>query len=194
MNYPRRQSKRLYREGVPGRRAAGQGNPGELLCHVARSLRFYGNGVSFQVVSGQSSCLAHSLTQGPPRWCVHLSAEMDSSVTLSGRSARHIVSSLLLSAPLEFSWLVLSSSTVFFIGTSCCETAQASDYHHAWPRRAVSVNGSLTVVLGSVTTCKRYLWNLEMNPHPQELAHWIHRKCKIVRNKLNIQCLGYNCS
>ena len=29
-------------------------NPGELLCHQARSLRFYGDGISFQVVFGQS--------------------------------------------------------------------------------------------------------------------------------------------
>ena len=41
-----------------GQRAAGWGNPGEPLCHVARSLWFYGNGVSLGVVSGQLSCLA----------------------------------------------------------------------------------------------------------------------------------------
>ena len=29
-------------------------NPGELLCRVARSLGFYGDGISFQVVFGQS--------------------------------------------------------------------------------------------------------------------------------------------
>ena len=28
--------------------------PGGLLCHVAYNLRFYGGGVSFQIVSGQS--------------------------------------------------------------------------------------------------------------------------------------------
>ena len=36
---------------VEGRRVR---EPRGLLCHVARSLRFYGNGVSFRVVSGQS--------------------------------------------------------------------------------------------------------------------------------------------
>lgn len=41
---------------------------------VACSLRFYGNGVSFQVVSGQSSSLAHSLTQCPSWWYAYLSA------------------------------------------------------------------------------------------------------------------------
>ena len=30
------------------------GNPGELLCRVARSLGFYGDGISFRVVFGQS--------------------------------------------------------------------------------------------------------------------------------------------
>ena len=58
MNCPRRhmcwQSKRFYWERAPGWGAVGQGNPGELLCRVARSLRFYGDGLSFQVVFGQS--------------------------------------------------------------------------------------------------------------------------------------------
>ena len=53
-------------------------NPGELLPHVAHSFWFYGNGVSFWVVSGQWSCSASSWS-GPrvllggthtfqPRW------------------------------------------------------------------------------------------------------------------------------
>ena len=41
-------------EGAPGWRAGGQGNPGELLSHVAHSLGFYGDGISFRVVFGQS--------------------------------------------------------------------------------------------------------------------------------------------
>ena len=36
------------------RRAGGSGNPGELLCHMARSLGFYDDGIRFPVVSGQS--------------------------------------------------------------------------------------------------------------------------------------------
>ena len=39
---------------APGWRAGGSGNPGELLCRVARSLGFYGDGLSFRVVFGQS--------------------------------------------------------------------------------------------------------------------------------------------
>ena len=41
-------------ERAPGKRAVGYGNPGELLCQVAQSLGFYGDGISFLVVFGQS--------------------------------------------------------------------------------------------------------------------------------------------
>ena len=41
-------------ERAPRWRAGGWGNPGELLCHVAHSLGFYGDGISFWVVFGQS--------------------------------------------------------------------------------------------------------------------------------------------
>ena len=34
--------------------AVGEGNPGEQLCRVACSLGFYGDGISFRVVLGQS--------------------------------------------------------------------------------------------------------------------------------------------
>ena len=39
-----------YWEEASGWRVAGSGNPEALLCHVARGLRFYGHGISFQVV------------------------------------------------------------------------------------------------------------------------------------------------
>ena len=39
---------------VPGQRAGGEGKPGELLCLVACSRGFYGDGNSFQAVFGQS--------------------------------------------------------------------------------------------------------------------------------------------
>ena len=38
-----------------GQRAAGYGNPGELLCHVARGLGFYGDGTRFWVFSANHS-------------------------------------------------------------------------------------------------------------------------------------------
>ena len=53
---------------------------------MAHSLRFYGNGVSFWVLCGQSSRLVHiGLTQGPSWWCTYLSAKMGSSTKESGR-------------------------------------------------------------------------------------------------------------
>ena len=45
---------RDYWERAPGWRAVGWGNPGEQLCRVARSLEFYGDGISFQIVFKQS--------------------------------------------------------------------------------------------------------------------------------------------
>ena len=65
------QSKRRYWEGAPGWRAGGYGNPGGPLYHVARSLGFYGDGVNFRVVSGQSfwlSVLPGGTRITRPRW------------------------------------------------------------------------------------------------------------------------------
>ena len=58
----------------------------------------------------------------------HLSSKMDSSVKDSGRLAGHIMGWRLrpLVAPPESSRLVFGGgSTMFLIGSSCCETAQA---------------------------------------------------------------------
>ena len=52
-------NKRLDWEGVPRWREGGEGKPGELLCNIAHSLGFYGDGISFRAVSGQSPYLAH---------------------------------------------------------------------------------------------------------------------------------------
>ena len=49
----------------------------------------------------------------------------------------------LLLAPPNFSQFVFKSSTTFFIGTSCYETADANGFHCAWPKWAVSIHGSL---------------------------------------------------
>ena len=43
----------LLGKGI-GRRAGGSGNPGGQLCHMACSLGFYGDGISFRVVLSQS--------------------------------------------------------------------------------------------------------------------------------------------
>ena len=120
---------------------------------MGHNLRFMVMGlVSRLSVANHLAWPIFRLTQGPLWWRVHLSAKMDSSGRVSGRLAGHIISSLLLSAPPEFSRLVFGGSTVFFIRTSCCETTQESTYHPAWPRRAVLVNGSLTILL-SILKC-----------------------------------------
>ena len=41
-------------KGRPGGEQEGKGNPGELLCCVAHNVGFYGDGISFQMVFGQS--------------------------------------------------------------------------------------------------------------------------------------------
>ena len=61
------EAKGFIRKQCPWQRAAGSGNPGGLLPHVAHhSLRFHGNEVNFRVISGQSSSLqVFDLMQGP---------------------------------------------------------------------------------------------------------------------------------
>ena len=87
-------------------------------------------GFAFQVVFGQSSCLLPilGLNQGLSWWCADLSGKMDSSVKVSRRLTGclgwHVLPPPFV--PPEFSWLVFSGSTEFFIGTSCYETVQAS--------------------------------------------------------------------
>ena len=46
-----KKAKDFIAKGCPGKVAAGQGNPGELLCHVAHGLGFYGDGVG--LVTGE---------------------------------------------------------------------------------------------------------------------------------------------
>ena len=57
-------------ERVPGQRAGGSGNPGGLLCHVAHSLWFYGEGISFRL-------WPVILMQGPSWLGTRCSASMD---------------------------------------------------------------------------------------------------------------------
>ena len=63
------------------------------------SLRFYGNRVSFQVVSGQSL-----LTKSPSQWYVHRSSKIGSSEKDSGRLGGHMDWSLL--SPFDLSWIL----------------------------------------------------------------------------------------
>ena len=77
-----------------------KGTQGGLLCHVARSLRFYGNWVSFRVVSGQSFWL-RVLSGGA---CNRL-AKVDSSEEASGRLLGHVDWCLL--SPFDLSRILL---------------------------------------------------------------------------------------
>ena len=140
------QSKRLYWEGALAWRAAAWANPGGLLCHGLAVSGFMLIGLAFRVVSGQSSCLCPYLVW-VSWWRAHLSAKMDSRMRVSGRLA-YILGWRLLPpwAPPEFSRLVFSGSTMFLIRACCGETARANGYYHrAWPRQAVSVDGSQTL-------------------------------------------------
>ena len=119
------QSKRFYWERVPGLRAVGKRNPGALLCHVPRSFGFYGDGVSFQVVSGQSFWLrvlpggAH-LVQ--PRW-------MPARRILGGGRTCGVSFWPFLNSS-GWWWLI---SSMFLTRTSCRKTTHANGYYSAWP-------------------------------------------------------------
>ena len=100
-------------------------------------------------------------TQGPSWRHMHLSAKMDSSMRVSGRLAGHATSRhrrLLPFSPPQFFPLVFSGSPVFLIGTFCCDTAHARGWCGAWPRRPVSVNGSLSTPLNPrrTSSCSGY--------------------------------------
>lgn len=134
----------------------------------------HGNGVGCQVISGQSSCSPNTFgDSGSSWWCTCDSANVDSSVRAFGRLAGHIVSSLLLLALSEFFWVCSLASppsyypllsrilSISFQGklcfpywTFCCETVQASGYHHARPRQVVSVLGALTVGRGHLSSLR----------------------------------------
>ena len=76
---------------------------------MAHSLRFYANGVNFQVVSGQSSCLAHVCLTQPPWWHVHFSVKVDSSEKDSGRLVEH------KDVSLSFFWPLSNSPSYFSV-------------------------------------------------------------------------------
>ena len=118
-----------------------------VLCHVARSLRFYGSGVSVWVVSGQSSCWVHTWSDSGSFLVVPAPLSQDGfqhkgfwevGCLLPSTGPSHCPSQIL---PVSF----LSSPRVL-MGASCCETTHASSYYCAWPRWAVLVNGSLIVL------------------------------------------------
>ena len=126
------QSKRFYWESTPGWRVIRWGNPGEQLCHMACSLRFYGDGISFQVVCSQSFWLrvlpgGTRLVQ--PRWMTERRILGD--CQSCGVSFWPFLKSS--------SWWRLISS-VFLSRTFCHKTIHTNGYYGAWPGWVVSIN------------------------------------------------------
>ena len=119
-----RQSKRFYWERAPGWRAAGKGNPGEQLCHMACSLGFYGDGISFRVVFSQLFWLrvlpggAH-LVQ--PRW-------MPARRILGGGQT-HGISFWPFLNSCGWWWLI---SSMFLTKTSCRKITHVNGYCGSW--------------------------------------------------------------
>ena len=129
MNCPRRhtcwQSKRLYWEGVPGWRAGGWGNPGRPLCPMAGSLRVYGDGISFRVVTDQSFWLRVL----PGGACIAQPRCMPARRILGGgRTCGVSFWSFLNSS--GWRWRI---SSMFLTRTSYHKTAHANGYSGAWP-------------------------------------------------------------
>ena len=124
------QSKRLYWEGAAGQREVELGNPGELLCHMACNLRFYGDEFSFQIIFCQSfwlrvlpgsSCIAQ------PRW-------MPVRRILGGDRTTF------WSFPNSSGWWWLVRSVFLTEDLLSCKIMHANCYCSAWPRWVVSVN------------------------------------------------------
>ena len=113
-----------------GRRAREEGKPGGLLCH--HSHRFYGDGISFWVVCGQSfwlrvlpsgACVAHQdECQREGFWEV----------------LEHVAS------PFDLSWIVLVGSGLlvlcFLTGPPVVKLTHSNSYSGAWSRWTVSVS------------------------------------------------------
>ena len=107
----------------PGREQKGKGNPAGLLYHMALSLGFYGDGVSFWVVSSHSlwiRVLLGGTGIAQPRWI---------SVRILGGGRTHGVSFWVLLNSSNWWWLV---SSMFLTRTSCCKITHANSYCSAW--------------------------------------------------------------
>ena len=115
---------------------------------MACNLGFYVGGISFQFLSGQSSCSCpYWFHSGTFWWYMHLSVKMDSSTRVWQKLAGHIMGWCLLPL-LGPSWILLIGfggsfsvpASQVLIGTSCCETSYASDYFCAQARWVASSN------------------------------------------------------
>ena len=126
------QSKKFYWERAPGWRAEGWRNPREQLCHMACSLRLYGDGISYWVVFSQSFWLrvlpgGARLVQS--RWMP------ERRILGGGRTCGVSFWPFLNSS--GWWWLI---SSMFLSRISCHKTTHANGYYGAWPGWAVSVS------------------------------------------------------
>ena len=149
MNCPRThmcwQSKRFYWESAPGGEQEGKGTQENHLCHVAHSLWFYGDGISFWVVVNQSFWLrvlpgGASLVQ--PRWMLERRI-------LGGGQTSSVYFWLF---PKSSGWWRLISS-VFLTRTSCHKTTYADGYYGPWPGWKVSISVLPLTGLGDLSFC-----------------------------------------
>ena len=124
------QSKRFYWKRALRWRAEGRGNPES---HMALSLRFYSDEISFQVVFSQSFWLrvlpgGARLVQ--PRW-------MPARILEGGQTCG--VSFWPFPNASGWWWLISSMFLTRFL-TSCHKITHANGYYGAWPGWAVSVS------------------------------------------------------
>ena len=106
---------------------------------MARSLRFYVDGISFRVVSGQSlrfRVLPGRTCFAQPRW---MPARR---ILADGRTC-----GISFGPFPNASWWWLISS-VFLSRTSCCKITHANGYYGAWPGWAVSVGVLPLTIMG----------------------------------------------
>ena len=113
----------FIRKERPAGGQKGKGSPRGLLCLMAHSLPFYGDRISFQIVSGQSL-----LTQDEFPWEEFWEV---------GRT--YGISFWPFSNSFGWWWLVCY---VFLTRISHCKITQANSYYGAWPGWAVSVSVS----------------------------------------------------
>ena len=125
-------SNRLYWEGAPRQRTGGWGNPGDLLCHVAHGLGFYGDGIRFWAVSGWSFWL-RVLHGG-----AHIAQPRRMPARrIPGGGRTRGVSFWPFPNSSGWWWLV---SSVFLTRTSCSKIIHVSGDYGAWPVWVVSVS------------------------------------------------------
>ena len=121
---------------------------------MACALWFYGNGVSFQVVSGQSS-FSTCAWSGPGSFLVVPAPLRQDGFQCQG--FWEVGGFLPPTGPSQIFLVSLQGSTMFLTRASYCETVHTSSYYPAWPRWAFSANGPLIFLCSRVMNRGLYL-------------------------------------